>query len=149
MHPIRRQRLLVVLAIVVFSSAAIGLAAFALRTNINLFYPPAEVAAGAAPIDTRIRVGGMVVDGTFEWTPEEQLAVFDITDGGEVVTVAFKGVLPDLFREGQGIVAQGYWREGQFEATEVLAKHDENYMPKEVTAALREQGHFRGDDKAE
>ncbi|MEM9140860.1 MAG: cytochrome c maturation protein CcmE, partial [Pseudomonadota bacterium] len=95
--------------------------------------------------DQLLRVGGLVVEGSSgQIGPEHR---FDLTDGGETVTVAFKGVLPDLFREGQGIIAQGYWREGLFQAQEVLAKHDENYMPKEVADALREQGHFHGDDK--
>ena len=76
-------------------------------------------------------------------------ASYAITDGNGTVTVAFTGVLPDLFREGQGIVAEGYWRAGTFEATEVLAKHDENYMPKEVADALRAQGHWEGAPAAE
>ncbi len=77
---------------------------------------------------------------------ESETATFQITDGNGVVDVSFKGVLPDLFAEGQGVVAEGYLRAGAFEATEVLAKHDENYIPREVVDALKEQGQWQGDD---
>ncbi|GAB5414495.1 MAG: cytochrome c maturation protein CcmE [Congregibacter sp.] len=137
MHPTRKQRLWVVLSIVVFSSAAIGLAAYALRGNINLFYPPVEVAAGAAPLDTPIRVGGMVVEGSVVRSKETLDVSFMVTDYQATVEVSYTGILPDLFAEGEGVVASGRLdKSGVLRADEVLAKHDENYMPPEVAEAL-------------
>ena len=107
MHPVRKQRLIIVLCVVAFSSLAIGLAVYALRGNINLFYPPAEVAAGLAPEGTPIRVGGMVVEGSVQRS-EDSLAVrFAVTDYQATVPVVYEGILPDLFDEGQGAVAAG------------------------------------------
>lgn len=138
MHPLRKQRLWVVLSIVVFSSAAIGLATYALRGNINLFYPPVEVAAGAAPIDTPIRVGGMVVDGSVQRSSDSLDVRFTVTDYQANVDVLYTGILPDLFAEGEGVVASGrLTASGELRADEVLAKHDENYMPPEVAEALK------------
>lgn len=137
MHPVRRQRLLVVLSIVIFSSAAIGLVVYALRGNINLFYPPVEVASGAAPLQTPIRVGGMVVDGSVERSQDSLEVRFLVTDFQATVPVVYTGILPDLFAEGEGIVASGRLdASGTLQADEVLAKHDENYMPPEVAEAL-------------
>ncbi len=137
MHPVRRQRLWVVLSIVILSSAAIGLVVYALRGNINLFYPPVEVAAGAAPLDTPIRVGGMVVDGSVERSQDSLEVRFLVTDFQATVPVVYTGILPDLFAEGEGIVASGRLdASGTLQADEVLAKHDENYMPPEVAEAL-------------
>lgn len=137
MHPIRRQRLWIVLIIVCFSSAAIGLAAYALRGNINLFYPPVEVAAGKAPVGTPIRVGGMVLEGSVMRASDSLRVEFKVTDYQSTVDVVYEGILPDLFAEGEGAVASGRLRsDGVFVAEEVLAKHDENYMPPEVAEAL-------------
>jgi cytochrome c-type biogenesis protein CcmE len=137
MHPIRRQRLILVLFIVIFSSAAIGLMVYALSGNINLFFPPAEVAAGKAPVGVPIRVGGMVVEGSVERSNDSLEVRFAVTDYQATVPVVYSGILPDLFDEGQGAVASGMLTDdGVFEATEVLAKHDENYMPPEVAEAL-------------
>lgn len=136
MHPVRKQRLIVVLCIVVFSSLAIGLAAYALRGNINLFYPPADVAAGLAPEGTRIRVGGMIVDNSVQRASDSLEVSFSVTDYEAVVAVKYAGILPDLFAEGEGVVVTGMLSNGVFEAEEVLAKHDENYMPPEVADAL-------------
>ena len=142
MHPVRKQRLLLVLFVVVFSSAAIGLTAYALRGNINLFFPPAEVAAGMAPVGQPIRVGGMVVDGSIERSSDSLEVRFEVTDYQANVAVVYTGILPDLFDEGQGAVAAGRLDEqGVLQATEVLAKHDENYMPPEVAEALEASGH--------
>jgi len=142
MHPVRRQRLLIVLFVVVFSSAAIGLMVYALSGNINLFYPPAEVAAGKAPIGTPIRVGGMVKEGTVQRSDDSLEIRFEVTDFQATVPVVYTGILPDLFDEGQGAVASGMLNEaGVLEASEVLAKHDENYMPPEVADALEKSGH--------
>ena len=137
MHPLRKQRLYLVLFIVVFSSAAIGLMVYALSGNINLFYPPAEVAAGNAPTGQSMRVGGMVVDGSIQRSDDSLEVRFELTDYQATVPVVFVGILPDLFGEGQGAVAAGKLKEdGTLIASEVLAKHDENYMPPEVAEAL-------------
>ena len=141
MHPVRKQRLILVLFIVVFSSAAIGLVAYALRGNINLFFPPAEVAAGKAPIGQAIRVGGMVKEGSVTRSDNSLEVYFVITDFSADVPVTYEGILPDLFDEGQGAVASGKLdADGVLRATEVLAKHDENYMPPEVAEALEKSG---------
>ncbi len=137
MHPVRKQRLYLVLFLVFFSSAAIGLVTYALRGNINLFYPPVEVAAGLAPVGQNIRVGGMVVDGSIQRSSDSLEVRFEVTDFEAVVPVVYTGILPDLFDEGQGAVAAGKLDEnGVLQASEVLAKHDENYMPPEVAEAL-------------
>lgn len=137
MHPVRKQRLYLVLFLVFFSSAAVGLVAYALRGNINLFYPPVEVAAGLAPVGQNLRVGGMVVDGSIQRSSDSLEVRFELTDFDAVVPVTYVGILPDLFDEGQGAVALGKLDEsGRLQASEVLAKHDENYMPPEVAAAL-------------
>ena len=141
MHPVRKQRLYLVLFVIVFSSAAIGLVLYGLSGNINLFYPPAEVAAGKAPIGQPIRVGGMVVDGSIERSDDSLEVRFEVTDYQAKVAIVYEGILPDLFDEGQGAVAAGMLNEaGVLEATEVLAKHDENYMPPEVADALEASG---------
>ena len=145
MHPVRKQRLYLVLFVVVFSSAAIGLVVYALSGNINLFYPPAEVAAGNAPVGQAIRVGGMVMDCSVQRSNDSLVVRFDLTDYEAVVPVVYEGILPDLFGEGQGAVASGKLNEeGVLLASEVLAKHDENYMPPEVAHALEQSGY---DDK--
>lgn len=142
MHPVRKQRLLLVLFIVLFSSAAIGLVAYALRGNINLFFPPADVAAGKAPVDQPIRIGGMVVDGSVKRSQDSLAIRFELTDYQGTVPVVYEGILPDLFDEGQGAVAAGrLGQDGVLRATEVLAKHDENYMPPEVAEALEQSGY--------
>ena len=142
MHPVRRQRLLLVVFVVVFSSAAIGLTVYALRGNINLFFPPVEVAAGKAPVGQPIRVGGMVVEGSIERSSDSLEVRFEVTDYQASVPVVYTGILPDLFDEGQGAVAAGRLdAQGVLQATEVLAKHDENYMPPEVAEAVEASGH--------
>lgn len=138
MHPVRKQRLWVVLSIVLFSSVAIGLAAYALRGNINLFYPPVDVAAGKAPVATPIRVGGMVVEGSVQRSDTTLETRFTVTDYQASVDIVYEGILPDLFAEGEGVVASGrLGADGVLQADEVLAKHDENYMPPEVAEALK------------
>ncbi len=142
MHPVRRQRLYVVLFIAVFSSAAIGLVMYAMRGNINLFYPPAEVVAGKAPVGQSIRVGGMVVKGSLQRATDSLRVNFQLTDYQASVPVVYTGILPDLFAEGQGAVASGSLNgDGVLEAIEILAKHDENYMPPEVADALENSGY--------
>ncbi len=138
MHPVRKQRLIAVSLVVVLSSAAVGLVTFALKDNINLFYPPADVVAGKAPVDRSIRLGGMVVEGSIERSSTELDTTFWVTDYEATVAVRYSGILPDLFAEGEGVVAEGKLDDdGVLIATQVLAKHDENYMPPEVAAALK------------
>ncbi|MEE4192634.1 MAG: cytochrome c maturation protein CcmE [Halieaceae bacterium] len=137
MHPVRKQRLILVCFIVVFSTLAVGLVTYGLRGNINLFFPPAEIAAGLAPTGQPIRLGGMVVEGSVRRDPQSLRVEFDVTDYQATVTAVYTGILPDLFSEGEGVVAAGVLDEnGVLQATEVLAKHDENYMPPEVAEAL-------------
>jgi cytochrome c-type biogenesis protein CcmE len=137
MHPIRRQRLVIVLLVVVGAGAAIGLGTYAMRQNINLFYPPADIVAGHVAAGKKIRAGGMVVKGSLQRDPNSLKVSFFITDFKAQVLVEYTGILPDLFAEGQGVVANGALdTAGVFQATEILAKHDENYMPPEVKDAL-------------
>ena len=137
MHPIRKQRLIVVLLIVFGAAVAIGLMTFAMRENINLFYPPVEIAAGKAPVGKNIRAGGMVLEGSIKRDPNSLRVEFVVTDYKANIPVVYTGILPDLFAEGDGVVAAGVLNgDGVFEATEVLAKHDENYMPPEVQDAI-------------
>jgi len=137
MHPVRKQRLFIILFIVIFSSIAVLLMTYVLRENINLFYPPSKIAAGDVPINTRIRGGGCVVPGSIERSTTDLRVDFRITDGKAEVPVTYTGILPDLFAEGEAAVVNGKLTEaGVFEATEVLAKHDETYMPPEVAEAM-------------
>ena len=137
MKPRRRQRLLLVGLLVTGVAVAVGLALLALQENINLFFSPSQVVAGEAPGNTPFRLGGMVVEGSVRRSDGSLEIQFELTDTAKSVAVAYTGILPDLFREGQGIVAQGSLRtDGVFNATQVLAKHDETYMPPEVTEAL-------------
>jgi len=137
MKPKRRQRLVLVGLLVAGVGIAVGLALLALQENINLFFSPSQVVAGEAPVDSPFRLGGMVVDGSVSRADQSLEIRFDLTDTANTVTVAYTGILPDLFREGQGIVAQGSVDDnGLFTATQVLAKHDETYMPPEVIDAL-------------
>ena len=134
----KRSRRKMLVAMVIFGVAiASVLLLNAFEENINAFYSPTQIQSGEAPADRTIRVGGLVVDGSVR-REENSLAVqFDLTDNAEVVPVSYTGILPDLFREGQGIVAMGRLdASGLFVADEVLAKHDENYMPPEVADAL-------------
>lgn len=140
MHPIRRQRLFIVLFVVGGISLAVGLGLFALQENINLFYSPTQIVEGEAPDGQLIRAGGMVVDGSVVRDTDSLKVEFQITDYAETVTVEFEGILPDLFREGQGIVTQGRMDGDRLMAVEVLAKHDENYMSPEVAEALEKAG---------
>lgn len=137
MHPQRKKRLALVLAIVIATSVGIGLMTYALSNNINLFYEPTRVANGEAPIDKTIRVGGMVVKGSVERDPQTLDVAFVLTDYSKEVPVRYSGILPDLFSEQEGAVATGKLSsDGVFYADQVLAKHDEKYMPPEVAKAL-------------
>ncbi|MCU1753408.1 cytochrome c maturation protein CcmE [Pseudomonas sp. FSL R10-1350] len=141
MNPQRKKRLIIILAILVGIGAAVALALSALQQNINLFYTPTQIANGEAPLDTRIRAGGMVENGSLKRSGDSLDVEFVVTDFNKGVTIQYRGILPDLFREGQGIVALGKLNaQGVVVADEVLAKHDEKYMPPEVTKALKESG---------
>lgn len=148
MNPVRKKRLFIVLAIVAGVGIAVALALSALQQNINLFYTPTQIAAGEAPEGTRIRAGGLVEEGSVKRTNDSLSVAFRVTDGAQAITITYQGILPDLFREGQGIVALGRVNaDGVLVADEVLAKHDENYMPPEVTQALEKSGmmkHYEG-----
>ena len=135
----KRSRRKVLIMAVVFGVAlatVLGLTAF--EENVLYFYSPTQVKAGEAPDTHSFRVGGLVVAGSVKRAPDSLKIEFDVTDNSEVMTVEYTGILPDLFREGQGIVAMGnLQQDGRFVAQEVLAKHDENYMPPEVADALK------------
>ena len=138
MKPHRRNRLLLVVFLVITSGSAAGFGLMALNENINLFYSPQQIVDGEAPVGPTIRAGGMVVDGSVQRSSEDLKVSFIISDmEAAQVEIQFEGILPDLFREGQGVIALGALNpEGVFVAYEVLAKHDENYMPPEVADAL-------------
>jgi cytochrome c-type biogenesis protein CcmE len=140
-NPLRKKRLLIILAIVAGVGIAVGLALSALQQNINLFYTPTQIANGEVPHDARIRAGGMVEKGSLVRSGDSLDVQFVVTDFAKSVTIRYRGILPDLFREGQGIVALGKLNaDGVLMADEVLAKHDEKYMPPEVTKALKDSG---------
>lgn len=136
MNPLRRQKLSLIVFIAFILAIALGLIMYAFRQNISLFYTPSDLQSGQAPIGKMIRMGGMVVKNSVQH--QEGLAVqFKLTDFKQVMTVHYEGILPDLFREGQGIVAMGELIDkNHFKAIQVLAKHDANYMPPEVKQAL-------------
>lgn len=147
MHPIRKKRLTIVLFLVLGLGLAVGLTTYALRQNINLFYDPTQISAGEAPVDVRIRAGGMVEEGSVKRDPDSLRVEFRVTDFNASVPVEYTGILPDLFAEGQGVVAMGRLdANGRFVADQVLAKHDENYMPPEVADALEKAS--KGQHKA-
>ncbi len=133
----RKQRFIVVVLILTGIGVSVGLTLKALEKNINLFFSPSQIASGEVPGHINFRVGGMVVIGSVERNPDNLEVTFDLTDTAEAITVAFSGILPDLFREGQGIVALGSMQGDRFIADQVLAKHDENYMSPEVSEALK------------
>jgi cytochrome c-type biogenesis protein CcmE len=135
---------MLVALIVLGVGAAVAFALTAFQENLLYFYTPSDVLAGKAPKDKSFRLGGMVPEGSFKRPAGSMEATFVLTDYAQNVTVKYTGVLPDLFREGQGVVARGRLGEdGVFVAEEVLAKHDENYMPPDVAEALRKQGDKR------
>ena len=141
----RKQRRLIFVGL---GLAALGLAAalilLAFDENLVFFFSPTEVHEKNFAPDQRLRVGGLVEEGS---VVRDGLNIrFNITDLSNNIAVTFNGVLPDLFEEGQGVVAEGHMRGGTFEAVEILAKHDENYMPREVADALKESGQWQGDE---
>ncbi|GAL08765.1 cytochrome c-type biogenesis protein CcmE [Photobacterium aphoticum] len=143
MNPRRKKRLTLVLALVVGLGATVGLLLYALNQNMDLFYTPTELVQGKPDgtkpqVGQRLRIGGMVVEGSVVRDPQSLQVSFKVADVGPAVTIKYDGILPDLFREGQGIVAQGVLVDSRtIEAHEVLAKHDEEYMPPEVAEAMQ------------
>lgn len=136
----RRRRMVLVGFIVLGVGAAAAFALTAFQDNLLYYYPPSDVAAGKAPGDRVFRLGGMVEEGSLKRETGSMEVRFVVTDFQQDVTVSYSGVLPDLFREGQGVIARGQLGPGGvFVAHEVLAKHDENYMPPEVAESLRKQ----------
>ena len=132
MNPTRKRRLMFVLLLVLASAVVVSLVAMALQRNVAYLYTPAEVLRGDAGDHARFRLGGMVEKGSFQRASGSMEAHFKVTDGDAQLPVAYTGILPDLFREGQAVVATGRMEGGTFVAENVLAKHDETYMPKEV-----------------
>ncbi len=144
----KKRRIQVILVAVVALVISTGMIGYALRDGINYFKSPSEIVAETPPASQVLRVGGLVEAGSLMRGQGEAIT-FRITDGGATIDASFTGVLPDLFKEGQGTVATGSYVDGVFLATEILAKHDENYMPKEVVDALKEQGVYQDPDAAE
>jgi cytochrome c-type biogenesis protein CcmE len=137
MTPRRKKRLYLVGLVLLGVAGAAALFLTAFKENLVYFYSPTEVANGKAPVDRTFRIGGLVKEGSVERDQETLEARFVVTDTAHDVPIVYEGVLPDLFREGQGIVANGkLTADGTFQAAEVLAKHDENYMPPEAAEAL-------------
>ena len=148
MNPRRQKRLLAISAIILVVGSAIGLMLYALNQNIDLFYTPSEIIDGkegiVPQVGQRLRIGGMVVPGTVHRDQETLAVSFDLVDTGPAVTVSYQGILPDLFREGQGIVATGVLTKiNHIDAHEVLAKHDEEYMPPELAEKMKGIKHIK------
>ena len=143
----RKQRRLM---FVVLGMSALGLAAalilFAFEDNLVFFFGPTDLQAREFSPDQSLRIGGLVEEGSVVREGDGLNVRFTITDLSNTVAVVYNGVLPDLFNEGQGVVAQGYMQGSTFQAVEILAKHDENYMPREVAEALKASGQWQGDE---
>lgn len=140
----RRQRIVLIGLVVAGVAVSVGLALQAFRENVLFFFSPTEIVAGNAPVERGFRLGGMVADGSIAREEGSLTIDFVVTDYAHSIPVSYTGVLPDLFGEGQGVVARGQLNEdGSFTAEEILAKHDENYMPPEVAEAL-ERGRAAG-----
>jgi cytochrome c-type biogenesis protein CcmE len=142
-----RRRLAVVALAAPILGAATGLTLYAMRDTVDLFYSPAQAHAAHVPAGHPFELGGLVAQGSVAKRPDGTVN-FVIMDHAARDSVVYRGDLPDLFREGQGVVTKGAYRtDGVFEASEVLAKHDERYMPREVTKALKASGEWRGDEQ--
>jgi cytochrome c-type biogenesis protein CcmE len=143
MKSLKKKRRIQIVAIatvaLVISTALIG---YAMRDGINFFRSPSQIVAEPPQPTEVFRIGGLVEEGSIERGQGEQVR-FNVTDGGAVIPVTYTGILPDLFEENQGMVGTGTYVNGVFQATEILAKHDEDYMPKEVADALKEQGLYK------
>lgn len=136
MNPTRKRRLWLILALLAASGIAAALVALALRENITYLYTPSQVFAGEAADQAVFRLGGMVAKDSLKREPGTLKVQFGVTDGDAVMTAHYEGILPDLFRENQAVIATGRREGDTFVATQVLAKHDEQYMPREVAEAM-------------
>jgi len=134
----RHKRMWMVAGILAGVCLAAWLGTQAFRSNVMFFFDPSQISAGEAPADKRFRLGGMVAKGSVQKTPGTLDIHFMVTDFKHTVPVSYSGILPDLFREGQGVVAHGRMQNGTFVADEILAKHDEKYMPPEVAKSLKD-----------
>jgi cytochrome c-type biogenesis protein CcmE len=149
MRAARKRRLWMATFIVMGVAAAAALALTAFQKNVLFFFSPSDVMAGQAPQNQSFRLGGLVIAGSLKRLEDGLTVEFIVTDLENTVPVRYSGILPDLFREGKGVVAQGQiGADGIFSADEVLAKHDENYMPPEVADALERSGHPVGEDES-
>lgn len=137
----KRRRIQVLWMAGVSLSLVLAMLWFLPDDSFQFFRSPSEVAEAPPPPNERFRIGGLVAEGSLVRGQGEQIS-FAVTDGGAVVPIVYTGILPDLFEEGQGMVAQGNYINGRFEAVEILAKHDETYMPSEVIDALKAQGTY-------
>jgi cytochrome c-type biogenesis protein CcmE len=136
MNPVRKRRLILVILVLLAAGVAAAFITLALQENINYLHSPTEVREGKAPSNARFRLGGVVCEGSVQRTEGSLDIRFAITDRVRQVPVNFTGILPDMFKEGTSVIATGSMQDGAFIATEVLAKHDETYMPKEVADAM-------------
>ncbi|TAD88040.1 MAG: cytochrome c maturation protein CcmE [Alphaproteobacteria bacterium] len=144
----KRQRMAVLVLALIGIGTATALTLTAFEDNLVFFHAPTDVIAKAVPAERRFRLGGLVEEGSVQRQADGVTVTFRVTDTVTSLPVRYTGVLPDLFREGQGVVAEGSLREGVFVAREVLARHDENYMPKEVADALKAAGQFKPEPPA-
>jgi len=142
----KRRRLYIVAAALLVFGSATALVLTALDDSLDLFQSPSQLLAAPPPPERGIRLGGLVEEGTVLRAADGLSVTFRVTDGAQSVPVSYQGILPDLFREGQGVITIGSMAtDGTFQAREVLAKHDENYLPREVVDALKESGQWQGD----
>ncbi len=141
MHPTRKRRMIGLLVILAGVSIAAAVTLYSLQQNMLFFVSPSDIETNNLPLGREFRLGGLVEVGSVTRAADGLAVQFDVTDGVDSVTVNYDGILPDLFREGQGVIARGQLESSElFVAREVLAKHDENYMPPEVAEALEEKG---------
>lgn len=146
--PRARRRLIILLAVAPVLALAVGLSLWAMRGSVTYFFSPSEATEAAAPAGRHVRLGGLVAEGSVRRLDDGQV-MFTVTDNVAVTRVLYDGDLPDLFREGQGIVAEGAFQSDRmFRARQVLAKHDETYMPREVADRLKAKGEWRPETPA-
>lgn len=143
----KQKRLSVVMFGLALLGIAVALVLSAFEENLVFFFSPTDLKEQQVAPDRRLRVGGLVEEDSISKDQGGTTVTFRITDGAAVVPVSFTGILPDLFREGQGVVVEGKYDGKKFTATEVLAKHDENYMPPEVAEALKKSGHWQEEEQ--
>ncbi|MCF6315268.1 MAG: cytochrome c maturation protein CcmE [Marinosulfonomonas sp.] len=144
----KKRRIQIIIVAVVALALSTGLIGYAMRDGINLYKSPSEIVADI-PLPTQVlKVGGLVEVGSLK-RGQGEVITFNITDTAVTIKASYNGITPDLFKEGQGTVATGSYVDGVFQATEILAKHDENYMPKEVVDTLKAQGYYEDPDAAE